>query len=153
MKMGFVIVEFQEWETHLNRIKDFTGSQVRMSNTTLPGRSSDRDNISVDRDICGWSVWWIIFKAQSKIWGFRILIFALLCLTKNLWLLGLFKRFLHFFFSWDICFYFNWTRCVPYVIWPRLDSPDTGLCFVPMRRCIWIELDQIEDIFFLNPPW
>ena len=98
MKMGFVIVEFQDWETHLNRIKDFTGSRVRMSNTTLSGRSSDRDNISVDRDICGWSVWWIIFKAQSKIWGFRILIFALLCLTKNLWLLGLFKRYLHFFF-------------------------------------------------------
>ena len=43
MKMGFVIVEYQDFETHLNRIKDFTGSRVRMSNTTSCGRlSSDK---------------------------------------------------------------------------------------------------------------
>jgi hypothetical protein len=34
MKMGFVIMELYDLETHLIRIMDFTGSRVRMSDTT-----------------------------------------------------------------------------------------------------------------------
>jgi hypothetical protein len=34
MKSGLLIMEFQDLETHLNQTKDFTGSRVRMSNTT-----------------------------------------------------------------------------------------------------------------------
>jgi hypothetical protein len=44
MKMGLVIVELQDLETHLNLIKDLTGSLVRMSNTTSSGRCLDDNN-------------------------------------------------------------------------------------------------------------
>jgi hypothetical protein len=40
MKMGFVIVEYQDLETHLNRINDLTGSRVKMLDTTPSGRRS-----------------------------------------------------------------------------------------------------------------
>ena len=34
MKIGSVMMELHDLETHLNRIMDFTGSRVRMSDTT-----------------------------------------------------------------------------------------------------------------------
>jgi hypothetical protein len=37
MKAGLVIREFQDLETHLNRIRDFTGSLCGISNTTSSG--------------------------------------------------------------------------------------------------------------------
>ena len=37
MKMGLVIVEYPDLETHLNRIKDFTERQVSISNTISSG--------------------------------------------------------------------------------------------------------------------
>jgi hypothetical protein len=43
MKMGLVMMEFQVMETHLNLIKDFTGSRVRISNTTSSGTRSDKN--------------------------------------------------------------------------------------------------------------
>ena len=43
MKLGLVMMEFQDLETHLNLIKDFTGSRVRMSNTTSSGTGSDKN--------------------------------------------------------------------------------------------------------------
>ena len=47
MKIGLVMVEYQDLETHLKRIKDFTGSQVRMSNTMSLGTGR---GFSVGRD-------------------------------------------------------------------------------------------------------
>ena len=45
MKMGSVMVEFKDLETHLNRIMGFTGSRVRISNTTSSERRwLDEDN-------------------------------------------------------------------------------------------------------------
>ena len=41
MKMRLVMVEYQDLETRLNRIKDFTGSQVRISWIMWSGRDSD----------------------------------------------------------------------------------------------------------------
>jgi hypothetical protein len=38
MKMGLVMMEFQDLETNLNRIKDFTDKEHRMSNTTSSGQ-------------------------------------------------------------------------------------------------------------------
>ena len=40
MKMGSLIMEFQDFETHLNRIKDFTGRWAKMSSTTSSGTRS-----------------------------------------------------------------------------------------------------------------
>ena len=53
--MGFVIVEYHDLETHLNRIKDFTGSRVIMSNTMSSSRTRSVNNLSfsVGRDIGG----------------------------------------------------------------------------------------------------
>ena len=48
MKMGSVIVENQDLETHLNLIKDFTGSRVSMSITMSCGRRSDDKFLSLD---------------------------------------------------------------------------------------------------------
>ena len=48
MKIGLVMVEYQDLETYLYRTKDFTGSQVRMSNTTSSGTGR---RFSVGRDI------------------------------------------------------------------------------------------------------
>ena len=44
------MVEYQDLETHLNRIEDFTGNWVRISNTTSCGRSSDDKFLSLDID-------------------------------------------------------------------------------------------------------
>jgi hypothetical protein len=41
MKMGLVMMEFQDLETHLNRIMDFTESRVRMSDTMSSGRHNN----------------------------------------------------------------------------------------------------------------
>ena len=41
MKIGSVMMELHDLETHLNRIMDFTGSRVRMSDTTSWGRHLD----------------------------------------------------------------------------------------------------------------
>ena len=40
MKVGSVMMESQDFETHLNRVKDFTGRWPRMSSMTSSGRSS-----------------------------------------------------------------------------------------------------------------
>lgn len=40
MKVGSVIMEFKDFETQLNRIKDFTGRPPRMSTTTSFGTRS-----------------------------------------------------------------------------------------------------------------
>ena len=55
MKLGFVIVEYHDLETHLNRIKDFTGSRVSMSNKMSLSRTRSVNNLrfSVGRDIGG----------------------------------------------------------------------------------------------------
>ena len=41
MKAGLVIREFHDLETHLNRIRDFTGSLCRISSNTSYGRYSN----------------------------------------------------------------------------------------------------------------
>ena len=51
--MGLVIVELQDLETHLNLIKDLTGSWVRMSNTTSYGRRLDDNNFGF---LLGWDI-------------------------------------------------------------------------------------------------
>ena len=38
MKAGVVIKEFHDLETHLNRIRDLTGSLCRISSATSSGR-------------------------------------------------------------------------------------------------------------------
>ena len=54
MKMELEIVEYQDLETHLNRIKDFTGTRVRTSNTTSSSRRWDSDIcISIGSEIGG----------------------------------------------------------------------------------------------------
>ncbi len=40
MNKGLVMVEFKDLETHLNRIKDLTGTRVRISKTTSSRRRS-----------------------------------------------------------------------------------------------------------------
>ena len=40
MNEGLVMVEFKDLETHLNRIKDLTGTRVRISKTTSSRRRS-----------------------------------------------------------------------------------------------------------------
>ena len=40
MKVVSVMMELQDFETHLNLVKDFTGSRARMSSTTSSGTSS-----------------------------------------------------------------------------------------------------------------
>jgi hypothetical protein len=47
MKSGLVMMEFQGLETHLNLINDFTGSRVRMSDTTSSGTCSDENCFGV----------------------------------------------------------------------------------------------------------
>ena len=44
MKLRSVIVQYQDLETHLNRIKDFTGSKVRISYTRSSGRRWDNSS-------------------------------------------------------------------------------------------------------------
>ena len=40
MKVVSVMMELQDFETHLNLVKDFTGSRARMSSTTSSGTGS-----------------------------------------------------------------------------------------------------------------
>ena len=44
MKMGLVMLEYHDLETHLNRIMDFTGSWLRMLSNKM---SSGRDCLDV----------------------------------------------------------------------------------------------------------
>jgi hypothetical protein len=67
MKSGLVMMEKQDLETHLNRIKDFTGSRVRMSNTTSSGTCSDDNCLDflLDSDIAYSNVDLVCFFLSS----------------------------------------------------------------------------------------
>ena len=64
MKVGLVMMESQDFKTHLNRVKDFTGRWPRMSSTTSSGTSS-RIVVVVFRDITK-----IHEGTKSKVLGF-----------------------------------------------------------------------------------